>query len=97
VALSLNLGAMPNLWIWSRQVLHLLCGVFQLISSLCGYGRLLLSWYLGLSGCYPQFTIPHCYTIKLVFSKALACACLLLSNMSNSLHQLSAFGIEEAE
>ena len=55
-------GAMPNLWIWSLQVLPPLCGVLQLMSSLWGPGRLLLSWHLGLSGCYPQFLIPHCYT-----------------------------------
>ena len=59
---SLNQGTMPNLWIWSQQVLPPLCGVFQLMSSLWGPGRLLLSWHLGLSGCYPQFPIPHCYT-----------------------------------
>jgi hypothetical protein len=61
VASSLNLGAMPNLWIWSLQVLPPLCRVFQLMSSLWGPGRLLLSWYLGLSCCYPQFPIPHFY------------------------------------
>jgi hypothetical protein len=44
---------MPNLWIWSRQVLPPLCGVFQLMSSLWGASRLLLSWHLGLSGGYP--------------------------------------------
>ena len=37
-------------------------GEFQLMSSPWGPGRLLLSWHLGLSGCYPQFPIPHCYT-----------------------------------
>ena len=57
-----QLGAMPNLWIWSLQVLSPLCWVFQLMSSLLGPGSLLLSWHLGLSGGYPQFPIPHCYT-----------------------------------
>ena len=52
-----QLGAMPNLWIWSLQVLSPLCWVFQLMSSLLGPGRLLLSWHLGLSGCYPP--VPH--------------------------------------
>ena len=55
-------GALPNLWIWSQQVLPPLCGVFQLMSSLRGPGRLLLSWHLELSGCYPQLPLPHCYT-----------------------------------
>jgi hypothetical protein len=27
-----------------------------------GPGSLLISWYLGLLGGYPQFSIPHCYT-----------------------------------
>ena len=34
-------GAMPNLWIWSLQVLSPLCWVFQLMSSLLGPGNLL--------------------------------------------------------
>ena len=55
-------GASCNLWIWSLQVLSPLCWVFQLMSSLLGPGSLLLSWHLGLSGGYPQFPIPHCYT-----------------------------------
>jgi hypothetical protein len=46
---------------WSRQVLPHLCGVLQLMSSPWGPGKLLLSWHLGLSGCYPQFFIPNCY------------------------------------
>ena len=62
-----QLGVMSNLWIWSRQVLHPLCGVFHLIASLWGPGRLLLSCHLGLSGCYPQFSIPHCYTLLFNF------------------------------
>ena len=57
-----QLGALPNLWIWSLQVLPPLCWAFQLISSLLGPGSLLLSWHLGLAGGYPQFPIPHCYT-----------------------------------
>ena len=32
------------------------------IPSQMGPGRLLLSWHLGLSGCCPLFSIPHCYT-----------------------------------
>ena len=32
------------------------------MSSLWGPERLLLSWHLGLSGCYSQFPILHCYT-----------------------------------
>lgn len=39
---SLN-GAICNLWIWSLQVLTLLCGVFQLMSSPWGPRRLLNS------------------------------------------------------
>jgi hypothetical protein len=39
-----------------------LFGVFQKVSSPWGPERLLLFWHLGLSGCYPQFLIPHCYT-----------------------------------
>jgi hypothetical protein len=51
--------AMPNLWIWSLQVLSPLCWVFQPMSSTLGPGRLLLSWHLGLSN--PQFPTPHLY------------------------------------
>jgi hypothetical protein len=32
------------------------------MSSLLGPGSLLLSWHLGLSGCYPLFPISYCYT-----------------------------------
>ena len=52
-------GTVPNLWIWSLQVLSL--SSLLTISPL-GPGSLLLSWHLGLSGDYPQFPIPHCYT-----------------------------------
>jgi len=55
-------GALPNLWIWSLQVLPSLYWAFQLISSLLGPGSLLLSWHFGLADGYPQFPIPHCYT-----------------------------------
>ena len=55
-------GKVSNLGIWSQQVLPSLCGVFQLMSSLWGPRRLLLLWLLGLSGCYPEFPISHCYT-----------------------------------
>ena len=54
-------GAMPNFWIWHLEVLPSVCGLFQLKSSMWGPGSLLLSWHLRLSGCYPQFPIPHCY------------------------------------
>jgi hypothetical protein len=57
-----SIRALPNLWIWSLQVLPPICWAFQLISSPLCPGRLLLSWYLELSGGYPQFPIPHCYT-----------------------------------
>ena len=62
-----QLAVIPNLWIWSLQVLSPLCWAFQLISSLWGPGNLLLSWHLGLPGGYPQFPIPHCYTIPFNF------------------------------
>ena len=61
MAPSLNWGARPNLWVWSRHVLSLLCGVFLLRSFPWGPRRLLLSWNLGLCSCYPHFHIPHCY------------------------------------
>ena len=35
--------------------------VFQLMSSLWGPGRFLLSWHLVLSGFYPQFPFSHCF------------------------------------
>jgi hypothetical protein len=57
-----QLGAFPNLWIWSLQLLLSLCWAFQLISFPLGPRSLLLSWHLGLSAGYPQFPIPHCYT-----------------------------------
>ena len=44
-----QLGTVPNLWIWSLEVLPPFCWVFQLMSSLLGPGSLLLSWNLGLS------------------------------------------------
>jgi hypothetical protein len=55
-------GALPNLWIWSLQVLPPLCWAFQLISSLLSSGSLLISLHLGLAGHYPEFPIFHCYT-----------------------------------
>jgi hypothetical protein len=45
--------ALPNLWIWSLQVLLPLCWAFQRFSSLLGPGSLLLSWHQRLSGGYP--------------------------------------------
>ena len=65
-----QLRSLPNLWICSLQVLSLptpFCSAFQLILSLLGPGSLLLSWHLGLSGCYPQFPIPHCYILLFNF------------------------------
>ena len=62
VALFLNLGAMPNLWIWYQQILPPDSRIFQLMSSLWVPGMLLISWHLGLSGCYKQFPVPSCYT-----------------------------------
>ena len=62
VALFLNWGAMPNLWIWYQQTLPPDSGIFQLMSSLWVPGMLLISWHLGLSGCYPKNPIPDCYT-----------------------------------
>jgi hypothetical protein len=61
VAPSRNWRPMPNRRIWSQQVLPPIGGVFQLMSSLWGPGRLLLSWHLELSGCYPQLPITHSY------------------------------------
>jgi hypothetical protein len=55
-------GALPNLWIWSLQVLLPLCRAFQLISSPLCPERFLLSWHLGLAGGYSPVPIPHCYT-----------------------------------
>ena len=42
-------GAVPNLWIWSLQVLPPLCWVLQLMSSPLGTGSLMVFWLLGLS------------------------------------------------
>jgi hypothetical protein len=50
-------GAVPNLWIWSVQVLSPFCWVFQLMASSLGPGSLLFSCLLGLSGGYPL--VPH--------------------------------------
>jgi hypothetical protein len=60
-------GAMPNLWIWSLQVLSPLCWVFQLISSPLGPGSLLLFWHLGLADGYPSSASPiatHLFSIS---------------------------------
>ena len=54
-----QLGAVPNLWIWSLQVLSPLCWVFQLMSSLLGSGNLLYLWHLGLSSVYPHSSLLH--------------------------------------
>jgi hypothetical protein len=51
----------------NHMVLLPLCGVFQLKLSQWKSGRLLLSWHLGLSGCYPQFPIPHLFSPPLGF------------------------------
>jgi hypothetical protein len=44
---------------------------------LLGPGSLLLSWHLGLSGGYPQFSIPHCDTPLFSFLTFLHLPCLL--------------------
>ena len=69
-----QLGAMPNLWIWSLQVLSPLCWVFQLMSSLLGPGSLLLSWHLGLSSGYPSSPSPtatYFYSFSLFYEPPL--------------------------
>jgi hypothetical protein len=50
--------AMPNLCRWPREVLPTLCGIFQLMTFPWGQGRPMLSWHLGLSGCYPTSSTP---------------------------------------
>ena len=52
----LQLGFVPNHWIWSLQVLSPLRWIFRLMSSPLGTGNLLLPWHLGLSSSYP---VPH--------------------------------------
>jgi hypothetical protein len=64
-------GGMPNVWICSLQVLPSLCWVFQLMSSSRGPESLLISRQLVLSGGYPQFPIPHCYTLLFNFQTLL--------------------------
>ena len=54
----INQGAMPNLRIWSPQSLPSLCRLFQVMISLWGPARLLLSWHLGLFVCYPNSPSP---------------------------------------
>jgi hypothetical protein len=49
---------MPNLWIWSLQVLSPLCWVFQLMSSLLGPGILLVSWHLDILMATPRSPSP---------------------------------------
>lgn len=56
-----HLGALPNLYIWSLQVLFPFFWVFYIILSPLGPGRLLLNWYLVFSVDYSQFPILHCY------------------------------------
>ena len=60
----LPLGAVPNLWIYSLQVLAPppLHWVFQLMSCPLGPGILFLSRQLGLSDGYSYFRILHWYT-----------------------------------
>jgi hypothetical protein len=50
-------GLIHDLWIWSRQVLLPLCGVFQLMSSPWGPLAFLAS---GTFWLLPS--VPHCYT-----------------------------------
>jgi hypothetical protein len=59
---SPQLGAVAIHWIWSPQVLSLLCWVFRLMSSLLGSGTLSGPWHLRLSSGSLQFPLPHCYT-----------------------------------
>ena len=56
-----SIGAMPNLCIWSLQVLSPICWIIQLMSSPLSPGNLLLSWHLGFSGGNPQFLISISY------------------------------------
>jgi hypothetical protein len=72
-----QLGAVPNLWIWSLLVLFPFCWVFQLLSSPLGTGNLLLSWHLELSTGYPQFPIPHCWIPLFNFLTLCTSPCLL--------------------
>jgi hypothetical protein len=55
-----HLGAVPNYWRWSLQVLSPLFCAFLLKSSQLGGGSFLLSWHLGPSSGYPQFLFLHC-------------------------------------
>ena len=59
----LEMGGWPHLSAWMDMVLP---GSFSplwgISANVWGPGRLLLSWHLGLSGCCPLFSIPHCYT-----------------------------------
>jgi len=57
-----QIGVMPNLWLWSLQVLLPLCWIFQLMSSLLDPGSLSPSWHLGISSGYTQLPIHNCYT-----------------------------------
>ena len=52
-----QLRVMPIHWIWSLQVLFLLCWAFWLKSSLLGTGKVLVPWHVGLSSGYPQLTL----------------------------------------
>ena len=49
-------GGIPNLWIWYQQILPPDSRIFQLMSPLWVPGMLLISWHMGLSGCYPKNT-----------------------------------------
>jgi hypothetical protein len=77
-------GAVPNLWMCSRQVLSPLCWVFQLMSFPLSPGSLLLSWGLGLSVSYLQFPITHCYTP--LFNFLNICTSLLSPSTPNPTH-----------
>jgi hypothetical protein len=56
-------GGMPNLWIWSLQVLAPLCWVFQLMSSLFSPEDPFAFLDSGTFWWLTQFPIPHCYTL----------------------------------
>ena len=77
----LQLGTLPNLWIWFLQVFPPFCLAFQLISSALNPGTLLFSWILGLSGGYTQFSLSHCYIPMLNFLTLSICYTHLLPYM----------------
>ena len=74
---SLEMGGWPlpstrRTWLTSGYALHRfsfpICGIFQIMSSPWGLGRLLISCHLGISGGYHQFPIPVQYSDALYIS-----------------------------